>query len=295
LKYLSAYVKATPMGKDKETAQPDNTAVRTALWRALHMQVDAKPHIIEDEIGLRLIAPPANWQQRPDMKFTKRLRASIVARARFIDDLVIQEAKNGISQYVILGAGLDTFAQRRKDVASKLQIFEIDQPQTLQWKQQRLTERGFSVPKYLHFVPVDFETSSWWQQLLKAGFDTGKPAIVACTGVTLYLTKDAIISTLKQIATLVTGSTLAMTFYLPIQMLDKEDQPMQEIAEKGARAAGTPFVSFFAPDQILDLAHEAGFEEAKTLSTKDLEKSYFSNRTDDLVPASGEVFLIATT
>ena len=283
------------MEQNQKITEPDNTAVRTALWRALHVQVDAKPHVLEDEIGLKLIAPPDDWQQRPDMKFTKRIRASVVARARFIEDLIIQQSEQGVGQYVILGAGLDTFAQRRPTIASKLQIYEIDQPDTLTWKQQRLNELGFGVPEYLHFVPVDFETSSWWEQLLKAGFDTNKPAVVACTGVSLYLTKEAITSTLNQIATLATGSKLAMTFYLPMELLDEEDKPMQEIAEKGARAAGTPFVSFFTPNEILTLAREAGFREAKTISTKDMEQYYFMNRADHLLPASGEVFLLATT
>jgi methyltransferase (TIGR00027 family) len=283
------------MERRQKITEPDNTAVRTALWRALHVQVDAMPHILEDEIGLKLIAPPDDWQQRPDMKFTKRLRASIIARARFIEDLIIEQSNRGISQYVILGAGLDTFAQRRPDIASKLQIYEIDQPDTLTWKQQRLIELGFGVPEYLHFVPVNFEISSWWEQLLKSGFDTGKPAVVACTGVSLYLTKEAITSTLNQIATLASGSKLAMTFYLPMELLDEEDKPLQQIAEKGANAAGTPFVSFFAPNEILDLAREAGFKEAKTISTKDMERLYFAGRTDNLLPASGEVFLLATT
>ena len=274
---------------------PDDTAVRTALWRALHVQADAAPHIIEDEVGLKLIAPPEGWQERPDMKYTKRLRASIVARARFIEDIIIKQSKQGTAQYVILGAGLDTFAQRRSDIASRLQIYEIDQPGMLNWKQQRLRDAGLGTPEYLHFVPVDFENQSWFTQLINAGFDSNKPAVVACTGVTLYLTREAIVSTLKQIATLATGSTLAITFYLPIQLLDEEDRPMQEIAEKGARAAGTPFISFFTPDEIMDLACEAGLKEAKTISTKDMVQRYFANRTDDLLPASGEVFLLATT
>lgn len=274
---------------------PDNTAVRTALWRALHTQIDAAPHIIEDEIGLQLAAPEEGWQERPDMKYTRRLRASIIARARFVEDLTIEQSNRGISQYVILGAGLDTFAQRRPDIASKLQVYEIDQPDTIAWKQQRLTELGFGTPEYLHFVPVDFEISSWWEQLLKAGFATGKPAVVACTGVSLYLTKKAIIATLKQIAALAPGSTLAMTFYLPIDLLDEEDRPMQEMAEKGAKAAGTPFVSFFAPDQVPAIARDAGFKDAKTISTRDMEQYYFKNRNDGLLPASGEVFLVAAT
>lgn len=283
--------------EDKKSIEPDNTAVRTALWRALHLQVDAKPFILEDLIGLKLIAPNDGWQNRPDMhpKFTKRLRASMVARSRFIEDLIIEENSNGINQYVILGAGLDTFAQRRPDIADKLQIFEIDQPDTQTWKQQRLRELGFGIPEGLHFVSVDFETSSWWEELLKSGFDSSKPTVVACTGVTLYLTKEAIRSTLKQIATLPSGSKLAMTFYLPIALLDEEDKPLQKIAEKGAREAGTPFVSFFAPNEILPLADEAGFKESKIIATIDLEQLYFSNRTDRLLPSSGEIFLLATT
>ena len=286
------------MGDEQnKKVEPDNTAVRTALWRAMHVEVDAKPHILEDEIGLKLIAPSSDWRQRPDMhpEFTKRLRASIVARARFIEDLIIEQSKKGISQYVILGAGLDTFAQRRPDIASKLQIFEIDQPGTQTWKQQRLIELGFGIPQGLHFVSVNFETSSWWEQLLKAGFDISKPAVVTCTGVTLYLTKEAIVSTLAPIATLASGSTLAMSFYLPMELLDEEDKFMQQLGEKGAREAGTPFVSFFAPNEIVALAHEAGFKEAKIISTKDVEQLYFMNRADHLLPASGEVFLLATT
>ncbi len=283
------------MEEATQTAGPDDTAVRTALWRASHVQADAAPYIIEDEVGLKLIAPPEGWQERPDMKYTKRLRASIVARARFIEDIIVEQSKQGTGQYVILGAGLDTFAQRRPDIASRLQVYEIDQPGMLTWKQQRLKESGFGIPGYLHFVAVDFENQSWFTQLINAGFDSNKPAVVACTGVTLYLTREAIVSTLKQIATFATGSTLAITFYLPMQLLDEGDRPMQEIAENGARAAGTPFISFFTPDEIMDLAREAGFKAAKTISTKDMVQRYFTNRTDDLLPASGEVFLLATT
>ncbi|MDD4968717.1 MAG: class I SAM-dependent methyltransferase [Paludibacter sp.] len=283
------------MEPGKEFKEPDNTAVRTALWRALHVQIDAEPHIFEDEFGLQLIAPTDDWQQRPDMRFTKRLRASMVARARYIEDLIIEQSEQGISQYVILGAGLDTFAQRRPDIASQLEIYEIDQPDTLAWKQERLNKLGYGIPGYLHFVPVDFEASSWWEQLLKAGFDRNKPAVIACTGVSLYLTVEAIRSLLNQLATLAPGSTLAMTFYLPMELLDEEDKPMQAIAEKGAREAGTPMVSFFTPDEIMALAVKAGFKEAKTISTKDMIQYYFANRPDNLLPASGEVFLLATT
>lgn len=280
---------------NENNTSPDSSAVRTALWRALHVQIDAKPHVLEDEIGLALVAPTDDWQQRPDMKFTKRLRASVVARSRFIEDLIIEQSKLGISQYVILGAGLDTFALRRPDIAARLQIYEIDQPATLTWKQQRIIDIGFALPEYLHFVPVNFETDTWWKELLKAGFDSSKPAVIVSTGVTLYLTKEAIISTLNEIAKWAPGSTLAMAFYLPMELLDEEDRSMQAIAEKGAKAAGTPFVSFFHPNEILAMSDKAGLKHPRMISTKDMEQWYFSDRTDDLVPASGEVFLLAGT
>jgi methyltransferase (TIGR00027 family) len=286
------------MEQDNKIAGPDNTAVRVALWRALHVLVDPPPHIIEDEIGFKLVAPGDEWRQRPDMdpEFTKRVRVSIAARARFIEDLVIEQGKLGISQYVILGAGLDTFAQRRPEVASRLQIFEIDQPDTQTWKKQRLIEAGFGIPEWLHFVPVDFEAgSSWWEQLKRTGFDINKPAVVACTGVSMYLTKEAVLATLRQVSALAPGSKLALTFLLPIELVDQEDRFLLQTAEKGARAAGTPFISFFTPDDMLELARQAGFKEVEIISGNDLFRRYFADRTDNLSPATGEEFLLATT
>ncbi|AYD46794.1 MAG TPA: class I SAM-dependent methyltransferase [Arachidicoccus soli] len=274
--------------------QPDNTALRTALWRALHVQIDAQPPILKDEIGLRLIAPDDGWQERPDMKYTKRLRASIIARARFIEDLAKEQIENGICQYVILGSGLDSFVQRNPALASKIQTFEIDQPSTLEWKQKRLVELGFGVPEYLHFIPVDFEISSWWDLLRKSKFDIHKRSFVACTGVSLYLTKETIIQTLRHISGLTKGSKLAMTFYLPIEMLDEEDRPSQERANKGAEEAGTPFISFFRPQEVVEMAIDAGFNDVKIISTKEMQALYFKGRKDHLLPASGELFLLAT-
>ncbi|HEY1214169.1 MAG TPA: class I SAM-dependent methyltransferase [Bryobacteraceae bacterium] len=105
---------------EKREFEPGNTAVRVALWRAMHVQVDPQPHVFEDEIGLKLAAPEEGWHNRPDMSpFTRPFRASILARARFIEDLVAEESPCGVGQYVILGAGLDTFAQRRPELASR--------------------------------------------------------------------------------------------------------------------------------------------------------------------------------
>lgn len=278
---------------------PDSTAERVALWRALHVQADPPPHVFTDELGLRLLAPDDTWRARPDMDpaFTQPFRASIVARARFIEDLVIERLESGVSQYVILGAGLDTFAQRRPDLASRLTVFEIDQPNTQSWKQQRLVQLGLGIPHGLRFVPVNFESGpAWWDRLQSAGFDPDQPAVVASSGVSMYLTRDAVATTLRQIATLAPGSTLAMTFLLPIELSDPAVRPGLERAISGARASGTPFLSFFTPSEMLTLAREAGFKEAQHVSAEILTERYFLGRTDGLRPPRGaEEILLAST
>jgi methyltransferase (TIGR00027 family) len=143
---------------DKQAVAPDTTAARVALWRALHVEIDPPPHVLEDEVGLKLLAPDTGWRSRGDMdpQFTRPFRAAIVARGRFIEDLVVEQTRRRLSQYVILGAGLDSFAQRRPEIASRLKVFEIDQSGPQAWKRQRLIELGFGVPDWLRFVPVDF-------------------------------------------------------------------------------------------------------------------------------------------
>ncbi len=281
-----------------EAFMPDSTAARVALWRALHVQSDLPPHVLEDEIGLKLLAPDEGWKNRPDMhpQGTRPFRASILARARFIEDLVIEQADQGVRQYVLLGAGLDSFAQRRPEIASKLTVFEIDRPGTQAWKRQRLTELGFGVPAWLRFVPVNFEANeSWLDRLVAGGFDTKKPAVVASTGVSMYLTTEAITLTLRQMAGLAPGSTFAMTFLLPLELADPEIRPWLELAEKGARASGTPFISFFTPAEMISLGREAGFKEIRHVSAETLAQRYFAGRSDGLrPPRNTEEFLVAS-
>ena len=281
---------------DEEAA--DGTAVRVALWRAMHVLVDAPPHVLEDEVGLQLADPGDGWGDRPDMHpaGTSRFRAAIVARARFIEDLVVEQASRGVTQYVILGAGLDTFAQRRPEVAARLLVFEVDQPGPQAWKRQRLIELGFGVPAWLRLVPVDFEADgSWREELAASGFDPGQPAVVVSTGVSMYLSREANLATLRQIAGLAPGSTLAMTFLLPAGLLDDADRAGFGMAESGARAAGTPFISFYTPDEMLALGREAGFKDVRHVAGTWLAERYFAGRTDGLRPSSGEDLLVATT
>jgi methyltransferase (TIGR00027 family) len=284
--------------REEQGPAPDDTAVRVALWRALHVEVDALPHVFEDEVGLKLAAPDPEWRSRPDMSpFTRPFRASIVARARFIEDLVAAEVARGVDQYVILGAGLDTFAQRRNELAFRLAVFEIDRPGPQAWKRQRLIDLGLGIPPFLHFVPVDFESGdTWWERLAASGFDSARSAVVASTGVSMYLTMEAIAATLRQVAALASGSTLAMSFMLPIEMADPEVRPGIERAAAGARANGTPFISFFTPEEVLALARNAGFREVQHVSAATLAERYFAARTDGLrPPRNSEELLVATT
>ena len=283
---------------NEQVLAPDNTAVRTALWRALHVQVDSPPHVFEDEVGLKLVAPEDGWRNRADMStFTRPFRASILARARFVEDIVGEQAAGGVGQYVILGAGLDTFAQRRPELSARLLVFEIDQLGPQAWKRQRLVDLGLGIPSFLRFVPVDFEAGdAWWERLAASGFDSRRPAVVASTGVSMYLTKDAITATLRQVAALAPCSTLVMSFMLPIELLDVEVRTGVERAAEGARASGTPFISFFTPSEMLALARDAGFKEVQHVSAAMLAERYFSGRTDGLRPPNNsEEMLVATT
>jgi methyltransferase (TIGR00027 family) len=274
---------------------PDSSAVRTALWRALHVQLDASPHLIEDEIGLALADPEAGWRDRPDMHpvGTSGYRAAIVARTRFVEDLLVAE---GIGQYVILGAGLDSFAQRHAELVERVQVFEIDQPGPQAWKRRRLQETGRGVPANLRLIPVDFETDhDWWQALLDAGFDDGARALVSSSGVSMYITKAATEDTLRQLAGMAPGSFVAMTFMLPFDLVDVVDRRGLEGAARGAQASGTPWISFYAPAEITAVARRAGFVDVRDVPTEELAERYLAGRTDGLTPADGEGILLART
>lgn len=287
------------MSAQVDPTEPDHTAVRVALWRALHVQADAQPHVLVDEVGLRLAAPADDWRERPDMDVagTRTYRAGIVARARFVDDLVLERAHHGVTQFVILGAGLDTFAQRHPGSGtSGLRVFEVDRPATQAWKRRRLAEEGFDLPPSLVFVPCDFESEdAWWRQLTAGGFDPSQPAVIASTGVSMYLTKEANAATLRRIAGLSQGSVFAMTFQPPLQLLAEDERPGRLFVEERAREAGTPFLSFYSPTQLLDLATQAGFREARHVSGDELNERYFAGRSDGLKTTNAEEFLLAST
>jgi methyltransferase (TIGR00027 family) len=277
------------------TAEPDSSAVRTALWRALHVEVDAEPHLIEDVIGLALADPADGWRDRGDMHpfGTMPYRAAIVARTRFVEDLLVDE---GIGQYVLLGAGLDTFAQRHAELAGRVRVFEIDQPGPQAWKRRRLEELGYGVPDHLRLIPVDFDVDDdWWPSLVDAGFDPGERALVSSSGVSMYITEEATGATLRQLATMAPGSLVAMTFMVPFELADEADRAGLEVAARGATESGTPWISFYLPDEIVSLARDAGFADVRHVPTAELADRYLAGRADGLRAASGEGVLLART
>lgn len=275
------------------TTGPDSSAIRTALWRALHVEIDAPPHLIEDTIGAALAAPGPDWRDRPDMHpiGTAPYRIGIVARTRFVEDLV---TGGHIRQYVLLGAGLDTFAQRH--TGGGIEVFEVDQPGTQAWKRQRLVDLGYGVPEHLHLVPVDFNADDdWWDALIRSGFDAERPAVVSSSGVSMYIAREATIATLRRLAHLAPGSTLAMTFMLPFDLVDESERAGLEGAARGAAASGTPWISFFSPDEIVDLALQAGFRRAHQVPTATITARYRPVQPGQPAPAAGEGLLLAET
>ena len=286
------------MTNDDQTPTPDSTAVRVALWRAIHVQVDPPPHVLEDEIGLQLAAPEEDWRQRPDMdpQATSGFRAAIVARARFIEDLVVEQAAHGVGQYVILGAGLDTFAQRRPEIASRLHVFEVDPPGPQAWKRQRLVDLGYGIPDWLHLVPVDFEAGGDWQQQLDRRRFRPQPA----GGLRLYR-RQHVHHQRSHCRHAAPDRRARPRLHVrhdvpPAHRARRARGPSRTRDERSRRAKIRHAVhQLLRPEEMLALAREAGFKDAQHVSGTSYASRYFAGRTDGLRPSSGEDLLVATT
>ena len=275
---------------------PDDTAVIVALWRAAHVLVDAHPHVIEDDVGLRLADPDADWLSQPVMGEPFRpWRASIAGRARFVEDLAAEGLREGVRQLVILGAGLDSLALRRADLMARLRVFEVDDPATQRWKRRRITAVGLHPPPGLVFVPVDFESGQpWTEAIAAAGFDPAAPAIIASTGVTQYLNREATAATMRLAAGLSAGSRYVSTFILAGDILGPEERGL--VSRIAARAAdlGHPWVSFFTPEEFVALARDAGFGDVRYVSPGELTELYFAGRADLLRPSGASGLIVAS-
>jgi methyltransferase (TIGR00027 family) len=268
-----------------QSHQPSLTAQGAALHRAAHQLVD-NPQVFADPLALKIVGDAAAdelraGRDRHALVQSAPLRAFIATRSRFTEDSLAEAYTAGVRQYVILGAGLDTFAYERARRFADLAIFEIDHPATQGWKRARLGEAGIAVPKSVTFAPVDFESETLADGLARAGFDAARPAFFAWLGVTPYLTHDAILATLGFIASLPSGSGVVFDYAEPPDEAARAHGGFAAMAARVA-AIGEPFRSLIDPaDLARDLAR-LGFARIEDFGAPALNARYFQNRADGL-------------
>jgi methyltransferase (TIGR00027 family) len=214
-------------------------------------------------------------------------------RARFAEDIVEQAVGNGVCQYVILGAGLDSFAYRREDLLAHLRVFEVDHPATQSWKRRQLSDLGVGIPGGLVFAPVDFERQTLRDGLESAGFDFGQRAVFAWLGVAMFLTLDAISATLSTIMECAAGTRLVLTYNQPRAALQGVAAEVSVTFVGIATEMGEPFITRFLPREIGQLLREHGFDDTADFGPEEALTAYFQGRTS--VDIGGSERLIAAT
>ncbi len=268
-------------------SSPSITAQRAAMHRSAHQILD-EPRIFDDPLAMRIIgaessaALQAAPQQFAAAQGSELLRAFIAARSRYAEDALGEAVRRGLRQYVILGAGLDTFAYRNPYTQARLHVFEVDHPATQSWKRAQLDEAGISIPASLTFVPVDFERQIMADGLRQASFNHGEPAFFSWLGVTPYLTKEAAASTLKFIATLKTGSGVVFDYVISPSLLNPQQRSAFDDLSKRVAKAGEPWRTFFDPSTLAAEMKAFGFAEAIDLGPDEINARYFTGRNDTL-------------
>jgi methyltransferase (TIGR00027 family) len=232
--------------------------------------------IIGAEAEAALRADPAPFQT----PYRRRQRANIAVRSRHAEDELAKAARRGVGQYVILGAGLDSFAYRPAREAATLRVFEVDHPATQAWKRGRLAERGIPPTRSLTFAPIDFERQSLDDALRDAGFRTDEPAFFSWLGVTTYLTRDAILRTLRSVAALPPGTAIVFTYAASPNTLNAEQRSTFEAAAGRVAELGEPWRSFFEPEGLAQDLRDVGFASTEDLGPAEIQARYFADRSD---------------
>ena len=274
------------------------------MFRAAHLLLDDPPKILEDTLALRLCGceneaalrmrldqVAARFARSTSLDFAqitlRYLRALVIMRSRYVEDEVDRAIKRGVTQYVLLGAGLDSFAYRRLDVTKDLRVFEVDHPATQSWKRARLQATGVALPPNLTFVPVDFEKQSLIESLQSNAYRMDVPAVFSWLGVTEYLTPEAIFSALRIVASLAPGTEILFQYDLPKELLDGETQQALAVVMAFAAANNEPLITFFEPSRLAAQLRELGFSEVWDFSPEEANALYFAGRTDGLRPPPG--------
>jgi len=264
------------------------TAQRVAIRRAAHQLLD-QPRVLDDPLALRIIGSEAEEALRSNPKehhaFARAFRAFMAARSRYAEDELARAFAHGVRQYVVLGAGLDTFAYRNPH--SGLRVFEVDQPATQEWKREQLQEAGIAIPPSLTFVPIDFERHTLADGLGQSGFNVGAAVFFSWLGVTPYLTREACMTTLAFIARMPAESGVVFDFAVDPSLLNPgQRMALDALSERVARY-GEPLQLFFDPEKLQAELNTLGFRRTEFLQSKELNARYFRDRKDGLLVRGG--------
>jgi methyltransferase (TIGR00027 family) len=260
------------------------TARRVAIRRAAHQLLD-QPRVLDDPLALRIIGSEAEEELRSNPKedhaFSRAFRAFMAARSRFAEDELARAVGQGVKQYVVLGAGLDTFAYRNPHAG--LRVFEVDHPDTQAWKREQLQAAGVAIPASLTFVPIDFERQTLADGLARSGFNANAAAFFSWLGVTPYLTREACMITLSFIAKMPVSSGVVFDFAMDPALLNAgQRQALDALSQRVARY-GEPFQLFFDPGKLQDELKGMGFHRTEFLQGKEINERYFKERSDGLL------------
>jgi len=259
-----------------------------AAARAAHLLVDSEPRIFADSLAALLLGDEAETylryhREHGDHPLLAGTRAQATCRSRFTEDQLALAAARGTAQYVILGAGLDSFACR-SELAGRLRVFEVDHPATQQRKRALLAAAGLAEPPTLTWVPVDFETGELIAALTAAGLDPAAPAFVSWLGVTMYLTAEAIGATLASLSRLAPGSELVTDYMLTADLRDADGVAYADLVMPDSERRGEPWLSFFTPEQMTGLLTRHGFTGVRDVRQRDAVSAALWDRTDLLRP-----------
>ena len=269
-----------------EHGRPSQTALRVAIRRAVHQVMD-RPPVLDDPIAVPLLGAGFAFDAVREMHpLSRAFRAFMAMRSRWVEDRLAEAVGDGVAQYVVLGAGLDTFALRNP--FASLRVLEVDFPATQEWKRAMLAERGIATPAHLTFAPVDFEKQALADGLHEAGFDETAPAFFGWLGVVPYLTGDAFRATLAFIAGLPGGTAVAFDYAVSPKTLSPARRAVFDALAARVAAAGEPFKLFFTPEQLEGELREAGFKRVEQAGAEEMNECYFKGRADGLeLPSPG--------
>ena len=269
--------------------RPSRTAMRVAMRRAAHHLFDS-PRVLDDPLAEAIVGPEAaatlGASNAKTSRFARAARAFMAVRSRFAEDELHRAMGRGVTQYVILGAGLDTFAYRHPD--APLRVFEVDHPATQAWKRRKLAAAKIDVPASLAFASVDFERESLAEGLARAGFDRRAPAFFSWLGVTMYLTDEAFGSTLAFIAATPADGGVVFDYAVPRSSLGILSRLAHDALARRVAAAGEPFRTYFDPPSLGERLERAGLSAVVDLGRDEINARYFRGRADGL-RVSGEL------